>query len=223
MMGKKGEDYRISSDLKNKARFYVQKYSDELGYIDLDRVIFVTMEGSKAKWLGKTHLIKEPMTLIPEYVLVTLGNAGMVGSDVDFEAAELINNVSYIIILNEDLIAVTTPDYQKLEDAVLLHELLHINESMDGLVKHDIEDFKFMLDTYGTGYAGGNFKEDDNMNAFIREAVEDIADEAAKIGKENIESTVRETQKIVEEVVSSPSFFSPPPPPPGSFSNGGDK
>jgi len=62
--------------------------------------------------------------------------------------ASLFTNKRWLITFY-DIFEDLTPDKQKI---VVLHELLHIDIEHDKLKKHDVEDFKYILEKYGVSW-----------------------------------------------------------------------
>lgn len=152
IVGRKyGEVWALDEQLGEVARELVVEFMRDLGHIDLKRVIFVRqtgLKGSAADWYGKCYYIKEPYNMVTLYMLSRV-------IDVD-SIRSTMSDICYIIALNNDSIY-GIPNREKVERAVLHHELKHINLDMNGIEKHNVKDFKFMLKHYGVEWSSGNF------------------------------------------------------------------
>ena len=51
---------------------------------------------------------------------------------------------------------------------LIMHELLHIDDDFEGLLKHDIQDFKFIVATYGV-----NWDTDQNLPDILADDTEE--------------------------------------------------
>lgn len=162
----KGAQYAIDEGLRERAGMLIDSFHEKIGYIDLDKIIFLRLTGSpKGKWLGKCMYIGAcPVNIIPKFVahrlhsmgLLNLANTSMANED-DIDLFDL----RYIIIINDDLIQLADGDLQRVEDVTLLHELMHIHPNENKLVKHDIEDFVDLVDRFGAHWTSGIFKDED--------------------------------------------------------------
>jgi hypothetical protein len=161
-----GAQYAIDEGLRDRAGSLIDMFYDEIGYIDLDKIIFLRMTGApKANWMGKCMYIgRTPMNIIPKFVahrlfalgLLDLSNTSMANED-DIDLFDL----RYIIIINDDAVQQGQGDLQKIEDLTLYHELMHIHPDENKLVRHDIEDFKIIVDKFGPYWTEGIFKEEE--------------------------------------------------------------
>lgn len=158
------EQWQVDEFLREKAGELTYSFEDEVGYVELDKVIFVRVIGSKSKWLGKCFQIKCPNTIIPIYIINNLCKLGVIKKEDIPLVEESFYDIRYIIALNDNKIreSVSQNDPEaldKMESVTLLHELKHIGKDMEGLNKHDCEDFKFVLDKFGTHWDEGLFEE----------------------------------------------------------------
>jgi hypothetical protein len=160
--GKKfGETWELDARLATVAEELVAEFTEDLGHIDLERVVFARQSGLKGTagdWLGKCCYIKEPYSLIPQCTLLWMARHGLS----DFSRFEgLLNadhmDLRYIIALNDDLIPNIPGDQDLVERAILHHELKHIKYDMDGIEKHDTKDFRSVLHHYGVSWTSGFF------------------------------------------------------------------
>ena len=156
--GKKGDQWQVDSTLKDMARSLVIQYEDHIGHVDVDRVIFLRVIGNTGKWLGKCFPIKQPNTIITKYVLAEVSK--MFNLSFDMESLESLADLRYIIAINEDKVEETGPNFAKVLETTLLHELKHVGKDMEGVNKHDSEDFKFILADRGIYWDEGIFDED---------------------------------------------------------------
>jgi len=78
---KGNEVWELDEGLRNTAQELLAKFPDELGHIELDRVVFVRANGVKlsktnTNWYGKCFLVKVPMKILPHFVMLKLGTRG---------------------------------------------------------------------------------------------------------------------------------------------------
>jgi len=162
IIGRKfGEVWALDEGLMDVAEGLVAEYTEGLGHIDLERVVFVRQRGLKtAKWAGKCFYVKEPHTILSQYTLRWMQKRGLEGAE-RFE--EMLDNdvldIRYIIALNDDVVPlmVGPASLELVEKAILHHELKHIKTEMDGIEEHDAKDFKSVLHIYGVFWDSGNF------------------------------------------------------------------
>jgi hypothetical protein len=167
--GKKGEQWQVAEDLQQLAQELVNDFDDEIGHVEVDKVIFLRVEGSSAKWLGKCFQIKIPFNIVPKYMIGKLNQLGIIPDDKVADIPENLYDIRYVIALNNDQIMSTAegPVLERLEKLTLLHELAHIGPDMEGLTTHDCQDFKFLVDKYGPHWDEGIIDEEDNLDAKI--------------------------------------------------------
>ena len=137
-----GETWIIDDgELRMKAEKLVEKYEQRIGFVDLSKVMFCRLVGSKVSWAGKCWSVKPPWNLL------TMASS-IFGGKLDIEPFD----IRYIIALNDTLIRGIFIAPEK-EWAVILHELLHIRSDMEGCQPHDIEDFSWMLKEFGVDWS----------------------------------------------------------------------
>ncbi len=155
----KGAAIELDEDLRRKATALVNRYMDDLGHIDLRRVVFLKATGDSGKYLGKcTYVGKAEHRSVARSVLHTLASVGMVDAEELEDLPMSLVNLAYVITLNVGnlLAAAGAGDtYEMIEGVTLYHELLHIKEDMNGLVPHDTKDFSTVLDQFGVYWAEG--------------------------------------------------------------------
>ena len=161
VIGRKfGEIWEIDEKLRQVATELVTEFSEDLGHIDLEHVVFLRMTGLKnAKWLGKCFYIKEPYNIIPKVCLAWMGKHGLQDEKKFQDFLEMGNlDLRYIIAVNDDLVGSVSDDQESVVRALLHHELKHIKSEMDGIEDHDTKDFKAILSRYGVFWGNGVFK-----------------------------------------------------------------
>jgi len=158
-----GKVWSIDEGLRERARLIKDQFPGHIGHVDLDQIIFIRLSNAyKDKWHGKCYFIgRNPFPIISKFVCYKLQSFGMLNLENTSSIDGDIFDLRFVIAINEDRISAQSGDIQRIEDIVLLHEMMHIKESLDGLEKHDIEDFKALLDEFGTGWANGQFKDED--------------------------------------------------------------
>lgn len=160
VIGKKGEVWRLDEELRETAIELVKEYTEELEHIELQRVIFARMEGTRVDWSGKCYYIKTPYSIISKYVAWWLGQRGILNLDkIPIIEESDVMDIRYIIVLNTENIMASGGNKQ-IEKAVIHHELLHIKSMMDGIEEHNIKDFSSILERYGIHWSSGNFSKD---------------------------------------------------------------
>lgn len=167
VLDSKGSEYRVDDGLRIRAQALMrdEKVGDLISHVDIDQVIFLRFSGSKASWLGKCIFVgRAPQNIISHYVFHKLSELGMLDLNKVVGDAATLFDIRYLIVLNDDSISLVGGDLQKVEDGVLVHELMHINEDGTKLVKHDIEDFSNLVDLYGPYWTNGVFKDDQTAN-----------------------------------------------------------
>lgn len=160
----KGAQWAIDEGLRERAAVLIESFEDKIGYIDLDKIIFIRLSGAaKAKWMGKCMYIgKCPMNIIPKFVTHKLYNMGLLNllnTSVEGQDNFALFDLRYMIILNDDLIQSLPDNVEKIEDITLYHELRHIHPDEDKMIKHDLEDFKDIVDDFGPYWSEGIIKE----------------------------------------------------------------
>lgn len=158
----KNETWTVDEILRQRAEVLVNKYTDQVGHVDLRRVVFARVEGKNAKWLGKCYKIKPPHSLLTGYGVSLMNRLGMLdGQKVESVGSSYDDHfqVEYIIVINEDSLSLVTENKDQVVDILLLHEMMHIDYEMYKLERHDSEDFSWILDTFGVHWASGNIKQ----------------------------------------------------------------
>ncbi|MDC1299895.1 putative metallopeptidase [bacterium] len=157
-----GAQWSIDEGIRERALAIIESFPEEAGHVDVNQVIFVRINGSKAKWLGKCYFIdKTPIALIPKFVVYQLSKFGLLDLSKASTPDGDIFDLKYVIVLNDDAISGSVGELQRVEDATLLHELMHISPCGTKLVKHDLEDFKGLVDKFGAHWDEGIFKDDE--------------------------------------------------------------
>jgi hypothetical protein len=165
VFGKGNEVWELDEGLRNTAQELLGKFPDELGHVELDRVIFVRANGVKipasgTTWYGKCYLIRVPIKIISHFVLVKLGQAGLLDpTEMSSHGLGNLLDLSYLIAINTDAIENEGGPIDKIEEITLHHEMLHISDDMEKLVKHDVQDFGSILHRYGPYWAQGVIEE----------------------------------------------------------------
>lgn len=174
----------IEADLKQVARELIDQYPAELGHIDLKHVILVRSEAVKLKkknnWLGKCFYFKPEIRIIANYAVMKLVDWGMVDKDQLVGLEDEIFDIRYMIVLNDIAIDDIGVDKKKIERIVLHHELLHIAPDMDGNIQHDIQDFAWIIDRYGSHWTQGVLPE--NMDTFAGKFADSFVDKLQEKG-----------------------------------------
>lgn len=155
-MAVKNETWEVDEILHQRAEALVNEYMDRVGHVDLRRVVFARVEGKKTEWLGRCYKIKPPHGLLPKYAAYLLNKFG-VSVPADGELSDYLE-VEYIIALNQDNISLIPNNRNEVIDIIILHELMHVDYEMGKLVKHDSEDFKWILKEFGVDWATGDIK-----------------------------------------------------------------
>ncbi|MDF2533884.1 MAG: hypothetical protein K0R18_41 [Bacillales bacterium] len=114
----------ISSDWQEIADAIIQKYPIAMGHIEIDKVLFLneTEKTPKMKY-ADTRNVAYPFNFITDY--------------------------KYIIIFYANNIQAMTEAQKHM---LCFHELLHIDETFEKLRKHNIEDFRELVSTYGINW-----------------------------------------------------------------------
>jgi len=161
--GNKDEIWELDDKLRDVAQVLLQENPDLADYIELDKIVFVRVDGvtlskSGKNWLGKCWYLREPLSMVVNYAFQHLRDEGLL----DFSrlgTSESLLDLRYIIGLNTDAIAEIGSDVVQQEKIVLHHELLHIRVDGKGLVPHPVQDFATILDKYGIFWTNGVFKQ----------------------------------------------------------------
>lgn len=113
----------ISSQYKDIADKIVAKYGTAFSQIDTDQILFLNEDEKSPKKYADIGVVRSPYTFITNY--------------------------KFILTVYEPNIIGMTPAQINL---LIMHELLHIDDDFEGLLKHDIQDFKFIVATYGVNW-----------------------------------------------------------------------
>ncbi len=150
--GLKGDTWILDPNLKAVAKKLVSENPQELGYLDLDKIVFVRCQNAdKTDWIGKCFKLLPAIRLLPQYA------AELMGKDGELDNLDL----RYIVALNEAAVAEVHGPVDKLIAGAIFHELKHMDADMEKIVKHDIQDFATLLDKYGVHWTSGQFKDGD--------------------------------------------------------------
>jgi len=161
--GPRGEIWVLDETLRQTARELLEEYPNIVGHILLQHVVFARCRASKnLNWLGKCTRIRPPVGLLPYYAASLYRKSGTLDPN-QVDPGDL--DIKYIISINESAIEVAGGEVDKIERLTVLHELMHIDDEMKGLVKHNIQDFDFLLDTFGVHWTSGKFKSGTNDGA----------------------------------------------------------
>jgi len=163
--GSKGDRWVLDESLRERAEALVEKFSDDLSHVQLQHVVFLRVVGaSSSTWYGKCqHVGRTPNVLIPRYIMMKLGQLGMLDlTQLRGIEAELLD-LRYIITINDTAIQARVgsgPGASELKETLevitLYHELLHIPPGMlKGCVGHDRNDFAKVLHRFGVFWADG--------------------------------------------------------------------
>ncbi len=157
--------WTVDESLRGLAATCIEQNEIRLGHIELDKILFGRVFGHKGKWLGKIYYLgKPPVSLLAEDTVLALQRLGYLAG-VDHELLKEQLDFRYKIVLNDDKIRnVDNALIATIEKIVLTHELGHIDADMEGLVKHDLEEFKFIADSYGTHWNEGRVKGVDELD-----------------------------------------------------------
>ena len=152
--GVKGDIWILDANLKAVAKKLVAENPEELGYLDLDKIVFVRCQSAdKTDWRGKCFKLAPAIRLLPQYA------AGLLGKDEELDELDL----RYIVALNEAAVAEVRGPVDKLIAGIVFHELKHIDPDMTKIVKHDTQDFASLLDRFGVHWTAGQFKDDNGV------------------------------------------------------------
>lgn len=154
-----GTKYEVDAALKERAHQLMEcdKFQHLISHVDLDQVIFLRVNSKKANWLGKCIYIgKAPNNIISKYVVSELSRMGLLNLSNISGFDDNIFDLRYIILINDDTIRMTE-DPTRVEDGTIVHEMMHIKAGGEGLVKHDMEDFRDLVQAFGPYWVKGVF------------------------------------------------------------------
>lgn len=114
---------KISTKYRDIAEELVNKYGVAFGHIDVDSILFLSEDSKAPKKYADIQIVKSPYTFITNYKFI---------------------------------MTVYEPNVISMNDAqtnlLVMHELMHISDDFDKLVKHDLEDFSSLVATYGLNW-----------------------------------------------------------------------
>jgi len=110
----------IADEYKDIAQRLINKYPQNFGNFDINKILFLKETSKSPKKYAETRKVTPPYTFM--------------------------TSVKFIITVYEPCI-VSMNDAQL--HLLMLHELMHIDEDFEKLVKHDLEDFKVIISKYG--------------------------------------------------------------------------
>ena len=113
----------LGTDWQEIAEKLINKFNIALGHIEIDKVLFLSEDEKTPKKYADTRLVKFPFNFITEY--------------------------KYIIVFYENNTQIMT-DAQR--HMLVLHELLHIDESFEKIRKHNVEDFRELVGRWGVNW-----------------------------------------------------------------------
>ena len=114
---------KISNEYRDIAEQIITKYNTAFGHIDVNSILFLSEDSKSPKKYADIQLVKSPYTFITNYKFI-------------------------MTVYEPKVIAMN--DAQK--NILIMHELMHINDDFDGLVKHDLEDFSSLISIYGIAW-----------------------------------------------------------------------
>lgn len=114
---------KISTKYRDIAEAIVNRYSVAFGHIDVDSILFLSEDSKAPKKYASIQIVKEPYTFITNYKFIMTV----------YEPNTIAMNDAQLNIL-------------------IMHELMHVNDDFDGLVKHNLEDFSEIVSVYGLGW-----------------------------------------------------------------------
>jgi predicted metallopeptidase len=158
VVDKSGAQWSIDESLK-KLAVNICRNEDNVGHVDVDQVVFLRIIGAKATWMGKVWAIKQPYSILMRFAAYQFGKMGMLDVSRLSDIQDGLLDPRFIIALNHDLI-MTKKEQSKVEYLTLLHEMMHIDSTMSGLIKHDIEDFASLVSEFGPYWTEGVFSKD---------------------------------------------------------------
>lgn len=114
---------KISTKYRDIAEQLVNKYGVAFGHIDVDSILFLAEDSKAPKKYADIQIVKSPYTFITNYKFI-------------------------MTVYEPNVIAMNEAQ----TNLLVMHELMHINDDFDGLVKHDLEDFSGMVSKYGINW-----------------------------------------------------------------------
>lgn len=113
----------ISQAYKDIAEKLINKYPVSFAQIDIDQVLFLAEDEKAPKKYADITLVKSPYTFITNYKFI-------------------------ITVYEPKTLGMTPPQINLL----VMHELMHIDEDFEKLVKHNLEDFSELVSIYGCAW-----------------------------------------------------------------------
>lgn len=111
---------KISTKYRDIAEELVNRYSVTFGHIDVDSILFLSEDSKAPKKYASIQLVKAPYTFITNYKFI-------------------------MTVYEPNVIAMNDAQL----NVLIMHELMHISEDFDGLVKHNLEEFSELVSVYG--------------------------------------------------------------------------
>ena len=111
---------KINQVYQDIADQLINKYQTTLGHIDTSQILFLEEDEKAPKKYADIQIVKSPYTFLTNYKFI-------------------------MTIYSPKTIGMTDAQLHVL----IMHELFHIDENFEKLVKHDCEDFSVILSTYG--------------------------------------------------------------------------
>ena len=145
----------FGNEYKDIAQKIINKYPQNFGNFDINKIMFLRETSKSPNKYAETRKVTSPYNFI--------------------------TSVKFIITIYEPCICQMTDAQLHL---LILHELMHIDEDFDKLVKHDLEDFKVLVSKYGPAWD-------------IDPNLEDILDEEDKIQTLNTDNDAENEIEIL--------------------------
>lgn len=142
-------NFEQSEDIKSIATKLINKFPDNFSTFDVDQILFLMETTKSPKKYADVKKVQPPYTYI--------------------------TNVKFIITVYEKNIL----DFSDAQmHALVLHELMHIDENFTKLVKHDLEDFRAIVDLFGSNWDSNpdikDILEDDDASLPVNEETEEV-------------------------------------------------
>jgi len=164
LVGPKGDRWVLEESLRDRAEALVEKFSEDLGHIDLQRVVFVRAIGvNNGKWLGECRYVgSKSQPTVYRHIIASLVHAGLLDLTSFVKSQASLLDPRYVITLNDSAIRAKVGAGEEsekmidiLETITLYHEMLHIKPGMDGNLGHDTQDFSKVLHKFGVFWTQG--------------------------------------------------------------------
>jgi hypothetical protein len=111
---------KINQTYKDIADALIAKYPQNFGQIDTDQILFLCEDEKSPAKYAEIQKVKSPYTFVTSYKFI-------------------------MIVYSPKTIAMT----QAQINLLIMHELCHIDQDFEKLVKHDLEDFVSLCSIYG--------------------------------------------------------------------------